>query len=115
MVIPKVNKLNKQQLEEVESIVGEFDCQIQIIAGAHRNIYAIIGDESSELMVNRLVGLNYISRVDRLESVYKLMDVRSDLAKHKIKIGGVKLGSELLSQLGIAPSILKTHNISSRQ
>ena len=100
MIIPKANKLNKKQLKDIETIVGEFGCHIQVITGVHRNIYAIIGDESSELMVNRLVGLNYIARVDRMESVYKLMDVRSDLAKHQIKIGGIKLRKDLFISAG---------------
>jgi 3-deoxy-7-phosphoheptulonate synthase len=47
-------------------------------------------------MVNRLLGLEYIDRVDRMESVYKLMDKRSDLANHKMIVGGVELGKEPL-------------------
>jgi 3-deoxy-7-phosphoheptulonate synthase len=96
MIISKAPTLTDSQLAEVEAIVGGFGCKIQVIFGAHRNIYAIIGDERSETMVNRLLGLDYIDRVDRMESVYKLMDVRSDLANHKIIIGGVELGKEPL-------------------
>jgi len=94
MIISKAPRLTDQQLAEVESIVGDFGCKIQVIFGAHRNIYAIIGDERSETMVNRLLGMDYIARVDRMESVYKLMDVRSDLANHRMIIGGVELGTE---------------------
>ena len=96
MIISKAPTLTDPQLAEVEAIVGEFGCKIQVIYGAHRNIYAIIGDERSETMVNRLLGLEYIDRVDRMESVYKLMDVRSDLAHHTIRVGGVELGREPL-------------------
>ena len=96
MIISKAPTLTDSQLAEVEAIVGGFGCKIQVIYGAHRNIYAIIGDERSETMVNRLLGLEYIDRVDRMESVYKLMDVRSDLANHPIIIGGVELGKEPL-------------------
>lgn len=96
MIISKAPTLTNTQLAEVEAIVGGFGCKIQVIYGAHRNIYAIIGDERSETMVNRLLGLDYIDRVDRMESVYKLMDRRSDLAHHKIVIGGVELGKEPL-------------------
>ncbi len=94
MIIPKVDKLSEEQLKEVESIVGDFGCKIQVIYGAHRNIYAIIGDERSELLVNRLVGLSYIDRVDRMESIYKLMDVRSELASQRVELGGVVSGEE---------------------
>jgi len=96
MIISKAPTLTDTQLAEVESIVGGFGCKIQVIYGAHRNIYAIIGDERSETMVNRLLGLDYVDRVDRMESVYKLMDVRSDLANHHIKVGDLQIGQEPL-------------------
>ena len=90
MIIPKVNKFSKEKLKEIESIVGKFECNIQVIVSAHKNIYAIIGDE-------RIVGLNYISRVDRMESVYKLMGIRSDMAGHKKKIDDVTLWKIFIS------------------
>lgn len=96
MIISKAPTLTESQLAEVEAIVGGFGCKIQVIYGAHRNIYAIIGDERSETMVNRLLGLEYIDRVDRMESVYKLMDRRSDLSHHQIVVGGIELGKEPL-------------------
>lgn len=96
MIISKAPTLTDTQLAEVEAVVGGFGCKIQVIYGAHRNIYAIIGDERSETMVNRLLGLDYVDRVDRMESVYKLMDKRSDLANHRIVIGGVELGRQPL-------------------
>jgi 3-deoxy-7-phosphoheptulonate synthase len=96
MIISKAPTLTESQLAEVEAIVGGFGCKIQVIYGAHRNIYAIIGDERSETMVNRLLGLDYIDRVDRMESVYKLMDIRSDLSHHRMVIGGVEVGKEPL-------------------
>lgn len=96
MIITKAPTLTEEQLAEVESIVAEFNCKIQVIFGAHRNIYAIIGDERSETMVNRILGLEYVDRVDRMESVYKLMDRRSDLSRHRIRIGSVQLGQEPL-------------------
>lgn len=85
MITPKVNKLSKEKLKEIGSIVGKFECNIQVIVSAHKNIYAIIGDERSELMVDCIVGLNYISRVDRMESVYKLMGICSDMAGYEKK------------------------------
>jgi 3-deoxy-7-phosphoheptulonate synthase len=46
-------------------------------------------------MINRLEGLDYIERIDRIQSPFKLMDKRSDLASHRIRLGGVTLGEEL--------------------
>src|SRR5688572_23830654 len=96
MILPKTNRLTPEQLSELTAIVTEFGCRIQPIVGAVRTIYAIVGDERDELMINRLDGLAYVERVDRIQSQFKLMDKRSDLATHRIVIGGVTLGEELL-------------------
>jgi 3-deoxy-7-phosphoheptulonate synthase len=96
MILPKSNQLTAEQLAQITDIVQEFGCRIQPIIGAVRTIYAIVGDERDELMINRLEGLDYVERIDRIQSPFKLMDKRSDLATHRIKIGGVTLGEELL-------------------
>ncbi len=96
MILPKSNRLTTDQLAEVTAIVTEFGCKIQPIVGAVRTIYAIVGDEREELMINRLEGLDYVDRIDRIQSPFKLMDKRSDLATHRIELGGVTLGEQLL-------------------
>lgn len=96
MILPKNNRLAPEQLAEITAIVAEFGCKIQPIVGAVRTIYAIVGDERDELMINRLEGLPYVDRIDRIQSPFKLMDRRSDLAQHRIVLGGVTLGEELL-------------------
>ncbi len=96
MILPKTNRLTPDQLAEVTAIVTEFGCKIQPIVGAVRTIYAIVGDERDELMINRLEGLDYIDRIDRIQSPFKLMDRRSDLANGRLKVGGVTVGEELL-------------------
>ena len=95
MILPKSNRLTPEQLTEVTEIVTEFGCKIQPIIGAVRTIYAIVGDERDELMINRLEGLAYVERIDRIQSPFKLMDKRSDLASHRITIGGATLGEQL--------------------
>lgn len=96
MILPKSNRLTEEQIAELTRVVGEFNCRLQPIIGAVRTIYAILGDERDELMINRIEGLSYVDRVDRIQSPFKLMDRRSDLASHEVKIGGVTLGKELL-------------------
>jgi 3-deoxy-7-phosphoheptulonate synthase len=96
MILPKSHRLTPEQVAEITAIVGQFGCSIQPIVGAVRTIYAIVGDERDELMINRLEGLDYVDRIDRIQSPFKLMDRRSDLATHRISIGGVTLGEELL-------------------
>jgi 3-deoxy-7-phosphoheptulonate synthase len=96
MILPKSNRLSPEEVAELTAIVTEFGCRIQPIVGAVRTIYAIVGDERHELMISRLEGLPYVDRVDTIQSPHKLMDIKSDLASHRLKIGGVTLGEELL-------------------
>jgi len=96
MILPKTPQLTSTQIAEITAIVSEFGCSIQPIVGTVRTIYAIVGDEREELMINRLEGLDYVDRIDRIQSPFKLMDRRSDLANHHVKVGGVTLGRELL-------------------
>ncbi|MDX2186849.1 MAG: 3-deoxy-D-arabino-heptulosonate 7-phosphate synthase [Opitutaceae bacterium] len=95
MILPKSSRLTPEQVAEITEIVSAFGCRIQPIVGAIRTIYAIVGDERDELMINRLEGLDYVDRVDKIQSPHKLMDRRSDLASHEIRLGGVTLGREL--------------------
>ena len=71
MILPKANRLTNEQLAEITAIVTEFGCKIQPIIGAVRTIYAIVGDERDELMINRLEGLDYVDRIDRIQSPFK--------------------------------------------
>lgn len=96
MIIPKLLKLSDGQLNEILAIVQDFGCSIQVIEGAGQNVYAIVGDERHELMINRLEGLAYVDRVDTIQSPHKLLDIRSELRSHRVVFGGVKLGKELL-------------------
>lgn len=101
MILPKNNRLSPEEVAELTAIVTEFGCRIQPIVGAVRTIYAIVGDERHELMINRLEGLPFVDRVDTIQSPHKLMDIKSDLATHRVKVGTVTLGQELLVMAGV--------------
>ncbi|MDA0349454.1 MAG: hypothetical protein O3C43_19045 [Verrucomicrobia bacterium] len=88
MILPREKTLSDKQLKEVTDIVESFNCRLQTIIGTERSIYAILGDETSETMVNRLEGLAYIDRVDRIQNQNKLMHRSSELSRHKIRIAG---------------------------
>ncbi|MDN4166875.1 hypothetical protein QWY31_15290 [Cytophagales bacterium LB-30] len=87
MIIPKESELTPVQLREVEDIVQQYGCKLQAIVGFHRTIYAVLGEEREQVMVNRILGLSYIDRFDAVDSPYKLMDIHSELASHQIRIG----------------------------
>ena len=96
MIIPKPPRLTEEQLNEIRRIVEEFGCRIQVIEGAVRSVYAILGDERHELLINRIEGLPYIDRVDTIQSPHKLLDIRSELKNHELVFGGVAIRKELL-------------------
>lgn len=110
MIIPKNPKLTDEQLDEVTRIVGDFGCSIQVIEGAVQNIYAILGDERHELLINRIEGLEYINRVDTIQSPHKLLDARSELKNHRTVFGGVELGKRLMAIAGPCTIDLKNPN-----
>src|SRR5579885_303138 len=56
MILPKSNRLTPEQLAEVTQIVESFGARVQPIVGAVRTIYAIVGDERDEPMINRIEG-----------------------------------------------------------
>ncbi len=100
MILPKANRLAPAEVEVLTAIVAEFGCRIQPIVGDVRTIYAIVGDERHELMISRLEGLPFVDRVDTIQSPHKLMDIRSELARHRVRVGRVTLGDELLVMAG---------------
>jgi 3-deoxy-7-phosphoheptulonate synthase len=87
MIIPLHPRLSEAELKELEEIVAEFQVRIQPIHGAERSIYAILGDETSPELINRIEGLDYIDRVDRIQAPYKLMARESRLSHHRVQIG----------------------------
>jgi len=112
MILPKNNRLTETEVAELTAIVGEFGCRIQPIVGDVRTIYAIVGDERHELMISRLEGLAYVDRVDTIQSPHKLMDIKSDLARHRVKVGGVTLGGDgLLVMAGVCTIDPKNPNL----
>ena len=94
MIIPKANKLITNELKELEAIASDFECSILEIQGHNRCVYAILGDEGREVMFKRIAGLSFISKVDMIESPYKLMDRRSGLADHRVQVGKTEVGKE---------------------
>ncbi|MCZ6627759.1 MAG: 3-deoxy-D-arabino-heptulosonate 7-phosphate synthase [SAR324 cluster bacterium] len=93
MIIPKEPRLTSQEESELEEITGEFDIHLQKIEGEHQTVYAMVGDERHELLINRLEGLEYIARVDTIQQPYKLMAKDSELANHTVRVNGTEIGT----------------------
>lgn len=91
MIIPLHPRLSDAETKELEEIASEFGARIQPIHGHERSIYAILGDETSQDLINRIEGLPYIERVDRIQAPYKLMSKESKLSHHRVKVGAKSL------------------------
>lgn len=100
MIIPQKGHLSPEQLAEVQAIVAEFNCSIRPIQGEGMSVYAIIGDETSQLLVNRIEGLSYVKRVDRIQVPYKVLSKDNVHAQPRMLIGGKELGKDFVIVAG---------------
>ena len=100
MIIPKKDKLSVEELMQVGKIAEYSECSILEIKGRNQCVYAILGDETQEVMFKRIAGLPFIRKVDRIESPYKLMDRRSALVDHRVKVGNSEVGKSSLFVIG---------------
>ena len=92
MIIPKKIKLTPDELEILRSVVKEFNCKVGEVRGETKTVYPIIGDETSQLLINRIEGLEFIDHVARVQVPYKLMYLENKLEKSHIRIGNVEIG-----------------------
>ena len=100
MIIPFKKRLTEEEEKQLKDICIEFQVGIQPIVGAHRTIYAILGDERDALLIKKIEGLPYVERIDRIESIYKLMAIDSELKNHRIYINGKELGKHFITIAG---------------
>lgn len=94
MIIPKRSKLTREELSSVKAITEEFGCKLGEVQGESKTIYPIIGDETSQLLINRIEGLECIDHVTRIQVPYKLMSIENKLEKSHIKVGEVEVGRD---------------------
>jgi 3-deoxy-7-phosphoheptulonate synthase len=85
MIIPYKPQISAAEQDELVAIGKDHGVEIRPIIGEHRTIYAIIGDESSELLIKRLEGLDFIEKVDRIDEPYKLLSHKSNFAGHEMR------------------------------
>lgn len=100
MIIPQHGHLSEEQLAEVRAIVAEFNCTIRPIQGEAMSVYAIIGDETSQLLVNRIEGLPYVKRVDRIQVPYKVLTKENIHGQSRMVLGGKELGKDFVIVAG---------------
>ena len=96
MIIPQKDKLSQEELATVEAIAAEFNCTIRPIVGHGMSVYAIIGDETSQLLFNRIEGLPFVRRVDRIQVPYKVLSKDNSSGKPTLKFNGKELGKDFV-------------------
>lgn len=92
MIIPNKKELTDGEYNQLQEIAAEFNCKVSKIKGETVTLYPIIGDENSQLMINRLEGLPFVDHVQRLQVPYKIMAKGNKTAPAFVKVGGVKVG-----------------------
>lgn len=100
LIIPHSNRLSADEEKELFAIADDFKVKIQPIVGHQRTIYAIIGEERFPHMIKRLEGLDFVDRVDTIQSPFKLMSRDSHLSSHQTKVGNKILGKEFVVVAG---------------
>ena len=111
MIIPQKDKLSQEELATVEAIAAEFNCTIRPIVGHGMSVYAIIGDETSQLLFNRIEGLPFVRRVDRIQVPYKVLSKDNSSGKPTLKFNGKELGKDFVVFGGHCAIDPKNHNL----
>ena len=93
MILPKNTTLTQEERKQIEEILADFNCTLSEVKGKVRSIYLIIGDETSELLVNRLRGLDFVERVNRVQTPYKCMALGSSM-QGEVSVGGKTIGND---------------------
>lgn len=100
MIIPNKPQLTSEEVEALNSLAAEFNVEVRPIQGATQSIYALIGDETDDLLVNRIEGLDFVEKVDRVQVPYKLLSHNNPLSKEKHLINGKTLGEDFITIAG---------------
>jgi 3-deoxy-7-phosphoheptulonate synthase len=95
MIIPSKSELSQAETEELFAIANDFGIEFRPISGHGRTIFAIIGDERSDLLIKRIEGLEFIDKVDRIQEPYKILSKSNKTIKQR-KINGKIVGEEFL-------------------
>ncbi len=96
MIIPQIPQLSTEQQAQLQAIGQEQNVEIRPIVGQTRTIYAIIGDERSELLIKRIEGLDFIARVESVSEPFKLLSKKSSLATHQTFLGDKVVGDSFV-------------------
>lgn len=94
MIIPNKPHLSEEEIAILNAIAAEFHCKVGQIHGEAMDVYPIIGDESDDLLINRIEGLPFVDHVARVQEPYKLMSKGNKMGITAIRVGKAEIGKD---------------------
>ena len=96
MIIPSKPQLDSSELEILMALATEFGVEFRPIKGQDSTIFAIIGDERSDVLLNRIEGLDFISKVQSIQEPYKILSKSSHVRNTRTTVNGKILGQDFV-------------------
>ena len=91
MVIILKQNANKDSVERLRSILGNYDVKINEITGAQKNIMGLVGD-TSHIDIESILAQDCVENVQRVQEPYKNANRKFHPENTVVDCGGVKVG-----------------------
>lgn len=91
MVIILKQNANKDSLERLRSVLGNYDVKINEITGAQKNIMGLVGD-TSHIDIESILAQDCVENVQRVQEPYKNANRKFHPENTVVDCGGVKVG-----------------------
>ena len=97
MVIILKQNANKDSVERLRSVLGNYDVKINEITGAQKNIMGLVGD-TSHIDIESILAQDCVENVQRVQEPYKNVNRKFHPENTVVDCGGVKVGVKMLMQ-----------------
>lgn len=91
MVIILKQNANKDSVERLRSVLGNYDVKINEITGAQKNIMGLVGD-TSHIDIESILAQDCVENVQRVQEPYKNANRKFHPENTVVDCGGVKVG-----------------------
>lgn len=91
MVIILKQNANKDSVERLRSVLGNYDVKINEITGAQKNIMGLVGD-TSHIDIESILAQDCVENVQRVQEPYKNVNRKFHPENTVVDCGGVKVG-----------------------
>ena len=91
MVIILKQNANKDSVERLRKVLGNYDVKINEITGAQKNIMGLVGD-TSHIDIESILAQDCVENVQRVQEPYKNANRKFHPEDTVVDCGGVKVG-----------------------